>query len=942
MNELSFEAFFDACHGQPPLPWQRRLATQLCREHRWPDLIDLPTASGKTACMDIALFHLAYCAELGEPQRAARRIVFVVDRRIIVDAAAERAAKLVDRLNQSDDPAVHAVRSALLRCGGSQALESFKLRGGMAKERSFAHCPAQPMLISSTVDQIGSRLLFRGYGVRDYSLSLHAGLLGHDTLILLDEAHLSRPLISTANALRRFQPDALPQQSVRVVPLSATAHSEGDRFQLDAEDAAHPLLVQRQSCPKSAELVLCEKARERPKALFETAGLLLADLKKFSTAPALVIVVNRVATARAVFDLFQKQKSPPQIELMIGRSRPLDRDAIAQRLMARCAAGRTHQPDDAPLIVVATQCIEVGADLDFQGLVTECAAMDALRQRFGRLDRLGRFGHSRAAIIGGGEPADDPVYGAAVAATWRWLQQQGSAVDFGIRALAERMGDSDLSDLNPKPRPELQLTPCFLDLLAQTSPRPQYDPDVGALLHGLSDAQEDVRLLWRSSLSGLGASESQLVNEILDAQPPSSLEVLSLSVRAARHWLSRANSEDHVFDVEGVDVAVEDFKLRSDLRGASTIWRQGKDGFIALGSAKDIAPGDLLVLSDRNGCDQWGFAPEAEIPATDLSRQAREALAGTHQRVELLRKNQFESAIAQGLGEHAMDGIRKVLDDIRLEEIDARTGARQLKPLLREALHAGVLEPLLGAVSESLTDAKILRTSKQAFFGVLLYFGRPKREDLSEDDDSSNRIRRKVLLQDHNLGVGQRSLALASAVQLPLVLQHDLSLAGHLHDLGKADPRFQRMLRAGLDESISSGELLAKGLTNDGANVQMGARHEAYSVAVLNAHPALLSSAHDAELVVHLVGSHHGRGRALQPDIDDLGCSFTVEHQGQSLRYRGRPNLGAIESGSAERFAELQQRYGHLGLAYLEALLRLADHQQSEAEANGRSEGEQS
>jgi CRISPR-associated endonuclease/helicase Cas3 len=105
MNELhaeQFEEFFRALYGKPPFPWQRRLANQVCAG-KWPTAIALPTASGKTACIDIAIFALACQATWPVAQHVApRRVFFVVDRRVIVDEAYERARNLAHEQYQAE------------------------------------------------------------------------------------------------------------------------------------------------------------------------------------------------------------------------------------------------------------------------------------------------------------------------------------------------------------------------------------------------------------------------------------------------------------------------------------------------------------------------------------------------------------------------------------------------------------------------------------------------------------------------------------------------------------------------------------------------------------------------------------------------------------------------------------------------------------------------
>jgi CRISPR-associated endonuclease/helicase Cas3 len=395
MDSLGLEHFaryFEAVHGHPPFPWQTRLLSSVLRDGVWPKLLDLPTGSGKTSVIDVALFHLA----IDGGRSASRRIVLIVDRRTVVDQAFERGKVIAEALSRSGDEIVRtmAVRLRALTGGEGPPLALAQLRGGIPREDAWARRPDQPLVAVSTVDQIGSRLLFRGYGVSEGMRSIHAGLLGEDTLFLLDEVHLSRPFSTTLEAVghyRKRTASALPSRW-QVVAMSATAGNAGAehaRFALDGEDEKDERLMARVRASKPVTLAPEVKVTGSPQAKHEAFAAACAEQASelALTGRTIGVVLNRVDSARAAFAILQKKL--PRVFLVTGRMRPLDRNDLDVSLRSLLRSGRIRDSNAEPVVVVATQCIEAGADYDFDALVTECASLDALRQRFGRLNRTG-------------------------------------------------------------------------------------------------------------------------------------------------------------------------------------------------------------------------------------------------------------------------------------------------------------------------------------------------------------------------------------------------------------------------------------------------------------------------------------------------------------------------------------------------------------------------
>ncbi len=916
--------FREINQGHDPFPWQERLAAQVC-VGEWPDVIDLPTASGKTACIEIAIFALA--CRTGAP----RRIFFVVDRRVVVSEARDRADRIARQLHNLLDSAPGSVSGRVAQrlrelAGGGDAkpLTTCELRGGIYRDESWVRNPLQPMVVASTVDQVGSRLLFRGYGVSENAWPIHAGMVGNDSLILLDEAHCSRVFSETLRSAARYRRADWADEPVpvefRTVEMTATPSAAWRTvFRIEDEDKEEKYLGKRLFARKPTSLVV---SKNRPKELDKLAISLFDEAMGLSKGPEvrrIAVIVNRIATARKVYALLSAVGE--RVELMIGRMRPYDRDKLLGRL--KDLKSGVERSGGVTRFVVATQCLEVGADLDFDGLVTECASIDALQQRFGRLNRLGKFeGESCGVIVIGAGQVDvkqrDPVYGEALARTWEWLNAvKGDAgpVNMGIEApegepltVAQRFAglpEKEKVALRMESAMGPLLLPAHLDALAQTNPKPACEPDIALFLHGRREGEPDIQVVWRADLNNGNAEHWP---DIVSLCPPVSAEAMQVPISAFKRWFCSAGQDDADSDIEGVG-GTEDDETEVGGPARMALWWCGDKSKVVRSTGK-VRAGDTFVFpASVGGFDELGHKPaDARVDIGDLAR--------------LIAKRRLT---------------------IRLHP-DVWPGSEAITPRIVEEGIASITDEELAAMDPDLRT--LLLEARDWRRGLKKPEGYPDRDDafvvtgrgVSAGEDTGSDEPSQSVEVDLERHLDDVAKSVGAYRELLGEKTGEYVWAAGFHDWGKADIRFQALLRGGdmmaarfAPKPLAKSEWIPMGPAERAARRKRsglpdGFRHE--MVSLLFAERAINGT--EREVGRHLIATHHGYARPLPPVVVDTngepvsygGVTLTVEEQRDHAAYR-------LDSGVADRFWRLTRRYGWWGLAWYEALFRLADWEAS-------------
>jgi len=908
-----FAAFFAEVYGVAPFPWQRDLVRTVLADLLWPDLVDAPTGMGKTAMIDIAVFLAAATGGQRGPDRPGRRrILFVVDRRMVVDEAYARALHLAEALDaalrSTETTATWQIASALaalapdantpLTVPAAQpvviaprpVLAVTRMRGGITWDAAWIDRPDRPAVVVGTVDQVGSRMLFRGYGVSDRRMPIDAALVGTDSLVLVDEAHLAQALLTTFATAREVDgahvgPDALGgMPGASIVQLTATPGSTSARshsFDVDAH-RHHPVAWRRLNAPKRLS-VRATDARGVVAAMADTAGEAIDQ-----GARAVLVVCNTVARARQVHAVLHKmamRATEPlgaDVMLLIGRSRPADRDVLTAELRSRFGLAE-HGSGPSATVLVATQTIEVGANLDADALVSESAPWDALVQRLGRLNRFGDYSPvCRAIIVHDG--TDDPVYGEPRLQTWAFLSSLAEESDDGIdvsplacRRLSSTVPPQAIAE---PPTAPILLTPT-LDAWVRTGPVPVPDPPIAPYLHGLGRQPATVAVAWRDGLldfdpTGESAERPDVsVHADLVAVPVLPAELVEVPIHAARSWM-RGDSAPPISDLDGVDVVDNTKGRRLGDPFRLVAWRSDPAGMSSAGSrggppaggwrwmeADQVRPGDVLVApTERGGLDEYGWAPESQQVVIDVADAARFASVsmtvqrgrlrldvGTGVRLgldgdecrELRRRVRVLSRLGdddigdpdeQPIGDWLADAVDRLLMRHPDHPIDRRLPGTAWTPsalaVMRGWLSAGI------EVVDVVDPSPGVDTGRAAVWAGgsdrLLVTPRRGAGAIERDDElveCSSMAHRAVSLRDHHANVADRAAGMAQALGLPEPVLAAVRAAAGWHDLGKVEQRFQAMLCGGdVFEALLLDEPLAKsGLDgNDRAGYRLARR----------------------------------------------------------------------------------------------------------------------
>jgi len=878
-----FDSCFEALTGNAPFPWQQALFHDHFLKLRFPARCDIPTGLGKTSIIALWLIALAHHARSGTALGFPRRLVYVINRRTVVDQATLEAERMREALIR--EPELRPIAKALESLGSRSSdnpIAISTLRGQFADNAEWRDDPTCPAVVVGTVDMIGSRLLFSGYGRGFKSRPLHAAFLGQDALLVHDEAHLEPAFQALATAIEQEQERCRDFRRVRVVALTATSRSGGESFGLKDADHRHPEVRKRVKARKEIKFFPIDDESKTADEILRLA------LRHKHSGERIIVFVRKLEHVEKVVTGLRAARLGDQTQALTGTIRGYERDALATSdpIFARFMAKPNPKAvlSAGTVYLVCTSAGEVGVDISADHMICDLTPFDSMAQRLGRVNRFGE-GDATIDIV-------HEIQRTAEAAGTRTTEPDESTEDRGsfqnagakekssgniafdcarkrtlsLLELLPRRGDrrydacpAALADLPQDQRhaafsPSPVVVPVsdiLFDAWALTSVRDRLPgrPPVADWLHGVADWEApETHVAWREEIGVIIGNllTEQTPEDLLDEYPLKPHELLrdrtyrvfkQLEKLAAGHGQSPAWIVD-----EGESVTV------------TTLAKVVEEGRNALSRKTVLLPPGL------GGLDSSGML-DGTIDPEDRSGIVHDVADLWIDEKGAPRRSRVWD------DEDPPRGMRLV------RTIDTRPNSEEDDIDGRRSWH---------------------------------WYVKPR----SADDDGSQCAVQKQELTSHLLATESFATKIAAKLDLGDPEASAVRIAARWHDLGKNRAVWQR--------SIGNHDYPEQVLAKSGRGMhpikRTEYRHELGSVLDLQNWPDFRILPQEVrELALHLIAAHHGRARPHFP----IKEAFDPERRDEEA--------AEIAREVPRRFARLQRKYGRWGLAYIESLVRAAD-----------------
>lgn len=396
--------------------------------------LEAPTGLGKTLATLVGWLW----DRQQRPQVTPRRLVYQLPLRTLTEQIALECRAVMARLGV--------------------AIPVHVLRGGQI-DNDYAEDLAAEAVIVGTLDQVVSRQLMRGYCCSRWSWPRHFAALNTDVRVVVDETQLQGAAVRTAIRLQQLHQELGGPAPRELVLCSATLDSSllpdgTQRFGLGNDDYAHP--VAQRKVGRAKALTLAGDA--------DVAGLARSHHQEGSLT---LVVVNQVRRAQ---EIRAQLHGLPSL-LLHSRFRRAERQGIEARLR------------DFRGVVVATQTVEAGIDLDARLLVTDLCPWASFVQRCGRVGRNNTYADAAVMVV---NPPEHLPYGEVeLAATRQRLEGLDDACVRNLMAV----------EAPPQPSVGQRLIADAFHQLFDTHPLDQGDIDISPYLR--VGEMRDVSLLWR-------------------------------------------------------------------------------------------------------------------------------------------------------------------------------------------------------------------------------------------------------------------------------------------------------------------------------------------------------------------------------------------------------------------------------------------------------------